>query len=755
MSSPSRSRRRFVLGGLGLTGALVLGWGMLPERQRLQPGRDLPMRDGAVALNGWITIEADGHIGLVMPRTEMGQGIHTTLAMLVAEELDVAPDKVTLLPLVMDKIYANVAAMRDNVPLHPDDEGDIANGVRWVMGKVGRELGVILTGGSSSVKDAWTPLRHAAALARALLVDAAARRWQVDPASCRTEGGQVLHAQGQSASYGSLAKEALALAASIDPARVQPKAPAQFRLIGQPTARLDAAAKVRGAARYTGDVVLTGQLYAVPRMAPVFGARLRQFDDKAARAMHGVVGVFDVSSAMHEQYPVSAVLVAVADRHWTARRAAESIEVQWDEGKHAELNSAAILRDLGARLSDNRGSGYHSVGDIDKANPERVIDAEYHAPFLAHATMEPPSCKALVKDGQVWLWSGTQAPSFAVRAAARVAGVSEDKVHLELQYAGGGFGRRLDVDEIAMAVATAMQCPGRPVQLTWSREDDLAHDVYRPATLARLRAGLDKSGLPITWDCRAAGAAIAHHYNPRNLGLPGVGPDRAAAEGLYDMQYEIAHQVISHLAVDSAVPIGYWRGVGHSHNAFFKESFLDELAHAGGQDPVELRRRLLAKHPRHLAVLDAAVQRAGVPPEGRAHGVALHQSFGSIVAEVAEVSIEQGAIRVHRVVCAVDCGMVINPAGATQQVESAVVFGLTAALKGEVTIAKGRVEQTNFHDYPLLRMNEVPEVEVVFMPSTRAPEGLGEPPLAPVAPAVANAVFKLTGKRLRSLPLKL
>ncbi len=343
----------------------------------------------------------------------------------------------------------------------------------------------------------------------------------------------------------------------------------------------------------------------------------------------------------------------------------------------------------------------------------------------------------------------------AVSSAASVAGVSTDDVSVDVMLLGGGFGRRLEIDMVAQAVAIAAASGGKPVQLIWSREDDMTHDVYRPAALARFRGSLDAKGNIVSYVNKSASGSIAHQYFPRNLGLPGFGPDKTTVEGEYDMQYEIDNQRVAHVIVDSAVPLGYWRSVGHSHNAFFKESFIDELAHAAGKDGAPFRRALLARHPQHLAVLDAALAKAGVAPAGRAHGVALHQSFGSIVAQVAEVSVSDKQIRVHRVVCAIDCGIAVNPNIIAQQMESAVVFGLSAALAGEITIKNGRVEQSNFGDYPVLRMDQAPEVETVIVKSALPPQGVGEPGVPPIAPAVANAVFKLTGQRLRSLPLRL
>jgi isoquinoline 1-oxidoreductase beta subunit len=421
------------------------------------------------------------------------------------------------------------------------------------------------------------------------------------------------------------------------------------------------------------------------------------------------------------------------------------------------LSTESVFAGFAKALDEESGYAYFESGSQDAPAPAgaRTVHAEYRAPFLAHATMEPQNCTAQVLDGKVKMWAPTQVPSIAVDVAAKVAGVAREDVAIEVTMLGGGFGRRLETDMVAQAVAVAMRTRGRPVQLIWTREDDTGHDVYRPAALARYTARLGADGRVLAWDAKLASGAIGHQYYPRNLGLPGVGPDKSTAEGEFDLQYAIPNRRSRHVAVDSVVPIGFWRSVGHSHNAFFKESFADELAHAAGQDPAAWRRALLKDHPRHLAVLDAALARAGTPPDGRAHGLAVHQSFGTVVAQVAEVSVAGKDIRVHRVVCAVDCGLAVNPNIVAQQVESSVVFGLSAALAGEITFAGGQPQQSNFGDYPVLRMLDAPVVETIIMPSAAAPEGMGEPAVPPVAPAVANAVFKLTGQRLRSLPLRL
>ena len=494
-------------------------------------------------------------------------------------------------------------------------------------------------------------------------------------------------------------------------------------------------------------------------MAPVVGAGVASFDAAKALAMPGVVKVVDVSSALPQFSGAGAGVAVVAKTWWQARQAAAALPVTWSASPHANLSSEGIFADFAKLLDSESGFTYFESGSQDVQGAAKTLQAEYRAPFLAHATMEPVNCTAQLKDGKLKLWTSTQVPSIAVEIAAKVAGVEHGDVSLDVMLLGGGFGRRLETDMVAQAVAIAKALDGalsgQPVQLIWTREDDTRHDVYRPQALARFSAKLDARGNLLAWDNKSVSGAIGHQYFPRNLGLPGIGPDKTTAEGEYDMQYAIPNRRIAHVIADSPVAIGYWRSVGHSHNAFFKEGFLDEVAHAAGKDGVAFRRELLREYPRHLAVLDAALARAGTAPEGRAHGVAVHQSFGTIVAQVAEVSVTEKQIRVHRVVCAVDCGIVVNPNIVAQQVESAVVFGLSAALGGEITLKEGRVQQGNFGDYPVLRMNEAPEVVTVIVPSMEPPEGMGEPAVPPVAPAVAGAVFKLTGQRLRSLPLRL
>ncbi|MCU6433136.1 xanthine dehydrogenase family protein molybdopterin-binding subunit [Undibacterium sp. Jales W-56] len=745
-----KSRRRFILGGLGVAGALVVGWGFTPPRQRLRSTHALPVVNDEVSLNGWIKIARDGSVTVAMHKSEMGQGIHTALQMLIAEELDVPLHMVKPMHAPIDKIYGNVAMLADGLPFHPDDTGSIKNGARWMTAKFARELGLQVTGGSSSVKDSWVPMREAGATARAMLLAAAAQDWGVPADQCKTRDGKVIHASGKSAGYGELA----AKAANATPGEIRLKEPKEFTVIGTPQSRTDSAAKVNGSAIFGIDVRPPGLLYAAIKMSPTIGGSVKKINTDAIKPLGDAVQIIDLQNA-NPANPVAGVVV-VGKNYWSAKKALLALPIEWNAGVNTSLSSADIFKELGNKLDSESGFTYHQQGDLSSlSSAAKTIKAEYRAPFLAHATMEPINCTAQFKDGKLDLWVSTQVPSIAVDVAAKIANISSDKVALHMTYLGGGFGRRLEVDMVVQAVTVALQTKGLPVQLIWTREEDMTHDMYRPAALARFNATVDVNGVVTAYDNKSASGSVTQQVLQRTFGLPGAGPDKTTAEGEFDMPYEFPNQKIAHVIVPTVVPLGYWRSVGHSHNAFFKESFIDELAHAAGKSPLDFRRALLGRHPRYLRVLDAAANKAGPVPEGRAHGLALHQSFGSIVAQVAEVSIKDQQIQVHKVTCAVDCGIAVNPNIIMQQIESAIIFGLSAALYGEVTIKAGQVEQSNFHDYPVLRMNEAPEIQTVIIASAEPPEGIGEPGTPPIAPAVANAVFLLTGQRLRSLPLRL
>ena len=751
-------RRTWLLSALGATGALVVGWGVMPARSRLGSPALMLKTEGDVALNGWIKIAQDGSVVLAMPRSEMGQGVHTALAMLVAEELDVPLQRVRLEQAGADSIYGNVAMLVASLPFHPlDSEGDhkpvkIKMG-EWMVGKIARELGINATGGSSTIADLWDPLRMAAATARASLVQAAAKTWQVPAGDITVADGVIQHASGKSAHYGQMG----AAAAGSTPSGVAPKSRQDWKLIGQPAQRSDIPAKVTGQAQFGLDVRLPGMLFAAVRMSPMLGGSVSAMDTKAALALPGVTQVVKLDAWGGG----TGGLAVVGKSTWLARQGAQAVQAQWQAPNTGALDTTRIQAALLNSLNTENGFTFHEQGvpaQAEKAAVKR-IDALYQAPYLAHATMEPMNCTAQVKNGQVDIWVPTQVPQMARAMAAKVAGVKEDQVTVHVTLLGGGFGRRLEVDFVGQAVQVAMACAGLPVQLFWSREEDMTHDFYRPMHLAKFQASQDEKGEITSLRIKSAGDAITPRWMARaapHLSGPIDMPDKTTAEGLFDLPYGFPSQHMSHVATKSGVPVGFWRSVGHSHNAFFSESFIDELAVATKQDPLACRLNLLKDAPRYAAVLQLAASKAGWGkplPAGRAQGIALHKSFGSIVAQVAEVSLEQGQIRVHRVVCAIDCGTVVNPDTVAQQMESSVIYGLSAALFGRIDIVGGEVQQSNFPSYPMVMLSQAPKVQTHIVPSTRHPAGVGEPAVPPLAPAVANALFALTGKRLRALPL--
>jgi isoquinoline 1-oxidoreductase beta subunit len=765
-------RRAWLFSAAGTAGALLVGWGVLPARSRVGSAAH-PWPAGAepdltgVVFNGWIKIRADGGVVLAMPRSEMGQGVHTALAMLVAEELDVPLARVSLEQAGADTIYGNVAMLVGSLPFHPLEVDDYAaEGAprvrpakvrlgEWMVGKLARELGINATGASSSVADAWEVLRTAAATARASLLGAASLDWKLPVDELSISKGIISHPSGPSAHYGELAK----FAAATPPGEVKLKSRKDWTLIGRSAPRPDLPAKVNGTAVFGLDVRLPGMLYAAIRLCPMLGGSAGAIHANAALATPGVERLVRLPAYAGS----TAGFAVVGKTWWQAQQAALAVPVDWQQRPAGGLDSGRIGKALEAALDREEGHVFYEKGDAGAAEAaaSRKIEALYRAPYLAHATLEPMNCTAQVKGGKVWLWAPTQVPQMAVAIAARVARVAPEDVHITVTLLGGGFGRRLEVDCVAQAVRVALECGGRPVQLIWSREEDTTHDFYRPMQRARLSATVDAAGKVSSLRIRSAGDAITPRWMERSLpalAAPVDTPDKSAAEGLFDLPYGFASQKMAHVATHSGVPVGYWRSVGHSHNAFFSESFIDELALDAKQDPLAYRRSLLEEAPRHLAVLDLAAAKAGwgtALPPGRARGLALHESFGSIVAQVVEVSLQGGAPRVHRVVCAVDCGTVIHPGIVAQQMEGAVVFALSAALYGRIDIEEGVVRQKNFPQYAMLGLAQAPVVETYLVSSERTPGGAGEPGVPPLAPALANALFSLTGKRLRSLPLSL
>jgi isoquinoline 1-oxidoreductase subunit beta len=664
--------------------------------------------------NAFIRIGRDGQIVLIIPYVEMGQGTYTSIPMLIAEELEVALAQVQLEHAPPDeRLYAN--------PL----------------------LGVQATGNSNAVRGAWQPLRRAGATARTMLIAAAAKRWHVDPASCRAQSGFVYHeATQQSAKYGDLAAEAAGMPV---PENVALKSPEDFKLIGTPAKRLDTPAKINGTAVYGIDVRPPGVKIATLAQSPVFGGRLKSVDDSAAKNVKGV----------HQIVRLDDAVAVVADHMWAAKQGLAALKIEWDDGPHAKLTTQDIAREL-ETATRNSGAVAQNVGDADKAMASAAtrVEATYEVPFLAHATMEPMNCTVHVRKNDCEIWVGTQALARARAAAAKVAGMPLDKVVVHNHLIGGGFGRRLEVDGVARAVEIAKQVDG-PVKVVWVREEDIQHDMYRPYWYDRISAGLGTDGMPVAWSNRFAGSSIIARWLP-----PGFknGIDGDTVEGAIDLIYTLPNFRVEYVRVEpTGIPTAFWRSVGPSHNVFVTESFIDELAVAAKKDPVEYRRALLDKSPRAKAVLELAAQQAGwgKPLANRVgRGVSVQFVFASYMAHVAEVEVgKDGTVRVRRVVCAVDCGTVVNPDTVRAQIQSAVMFGITAALYGAITLKDGRVQQSNFHDYRPLRMNEAPAVDVHIVRNSEPPGGMGEAGTSCIVPAVTNAIFAATGKRLRKLPI--
>ncbi len=749
-------RRTLILSGLATTGALLVGWGVMPARSRLGQADLLLPQQGEVALNGWLKIAQDGSIVMAMPRSEMGQGVYTALPMLVAEELDVPLSQVRIVQAGLDSIYGNVAMFVASLPFHPRQDGSaLVSTSEWMTGKLARELGVIVTGGSSSVADAWSSVRVAAATARAQLAQAASSKLGVPAEQLVFEGGKV-SAGGKSVNFAALAADA----AVVKITEVKLKEAQAFKLIGQAAPRSDVPAKVNGTAQFGLDVRLPGLVYAALKLCPMLGGSPGSFDSSAALKIKGVERVVQLPALGGG----TAGLAVIGETTWHARQGAAALDVQWQQRPLGALDSEKIEKELQSIATHGGGFTFHSRGDADAAEKTaaRTVEALYSAPYLAHATLEPMNCTAQLKDGKLSLWVPTQVPKMARDAAAKAAGLRNEDVTVNVTLLGGGFGRRLEVDFVLQAVTVAKQCGGRPVQLVYSREEDMTHDFYRPAHAALMRASIDANGRIASLRIQSAGDAITPRWFERALPLlagPVDAPDKTTAEGLFDLPYDFANQRMSHSATRMGVPVGYWRSVGHSHNAFFSESFMDELAHATQTDPLAFRRQhLTGEHAkRHLAVLNLAAEKAlwdSKLPAGRARGIALHESFGTVAAQVVEVSLEKGLPRIHKVICALDCGQVINPGIVAQQVEGSVVFALSAALWGRIDIKGGVVQQQNYPQYRMLQLQDTPQVETHILPSKNVPTGIGEPAVPPLAAALANALHALSGQRMRQLPLQ-
>jgi len=733
----SPSRRRLLKGGAVAGGGLLFGFSLFgcdksggnapptdrdkppPEKAVGQAATDYSNQAPGLAHDAFIRIDRDGLVTLIIHKVEMGQGTFTSMPQLLAEELGADLSKVKL-----EQAPANNALYAD--PL----------------------LGGQVTGGSTSVRGAWKPLREAGAKVRTVLVQAAAKQWNVDPNEITITGGVLHHVPStRQAHFGEVADAASKL---NFPAQVKLKDPSTFTLIGKPVKRLDSPAKTDGSALFGIDAKLPNLGIAAVAASPVLGGKLVAVDEQKALSVPGVRQVLRIEGAV----------AVVADHFWAAKQGLAAAAPRFDDGPNGNVSTSAIVADM-MKVSEKPGAVAKDTGDALKVldgQGGRRIDAIYEMPFLAHATMEPMNCTVDLKADGCDLYVGTQVPALAQGAAAKITGLPVDQVRVYNHYIGGGFGRRLEVDSVIQAVQFAKLAKG-PIKIIWTREEDIQHDMYRPYYVDRLSARLDDKGMPTAWFHRVTGSSIMSRFAPPMV-KNGVDPD--AVEGAVDLQYTLPAMRVEYVRHEpAALPTAFWRGVGPTHNVFVVESFIDELAYASKTDPVAFRRSLLTKSPRALGVLNLAAQKAGwgkplTPVAGRklGRGVSTQFAFGSYMAQVAEVSVgPDGDVRVHRVVCAVDCGQNINPDTIVAQMEGGIVFGASAALWDEVTVQKGRVQQTNFGDYRVMRMSEAPAVEVYIVNSHDEPGGIGEPGTAGIAPALSNAVFAATGKRIRKLPI--
>ncbi|MEY3218922.1 MAG: hypothetical protein RIT27_279 [Pseudomonadota bacterium] len=705
------NRRQFLQMSLTVSGSLLIGVELAaktPEETNLET----PLEKKIFNPNAWIRIDPTNKITFLIDRSEMGQGVTTSLAMLIAEEMEVDLDQITTEFAPAGDQYRNAL------------------------------IGLQLTGGSTSVREAWEKLRRAGAVAKMVLIEAAAQTWDVPKEECRAHKGKVVHNENSFA-YGELVARAAKLSPP-DPDSISLKPASEFRLIGKSAPRLDLHDKVTGKALFGIDVKLPNLLIASVLRAPMIGGKLKDVDDSAVRQMAGVRHVIKTSDGV----------AVVADNFWLAQQGVKALKVEW-EGGDARLSTESIVDALKEAAAREKAVVAKQVGNLKNVRAaDKILEVEYVAPFQAHACMEPLNCTADVKKDRCEVWVGTQNQSGALQTAKEITGLTVDAIKIHTTYLGGGFGRRGERDFVrdALEISKAIDAP---VKVIWTREQDMQHDFYRPISYQKLRAFINKDNELIGWQQRIASPSIMARAMPDRLK---DGLDHSSVEGAADLPYDIQNISVEYaLKNPGNVPVGFWRSVGHSQNAFVTESFIDEIAVATRQNPVEFRQQLLKNHPRHLGVLMLAAEKVDweqTLEQGEGRGVAVHHCFGSYCAQIAEVAVDKnGNVRVKKVICAIDCGQTVNPNTIEAQMHSAIVYGLTATLHSSISIKNGTIQQSNFDTFPILKINEMPIIEVYIVQSEEAPGGVGEPALPPIAPAVANAVFAATGKRIRHLPI--
>ncbi|WP_170434683.1 xanthine dehydrogenase family protein molybdopterin-binding subunit [Ruegeria arenilitoris] len=730
-------RRTFLIGSAAIVGGVAFGvyYVNRPAKNPLKPG------DGEAALNPFILIDQNG-VTLFAPRAEMGQGVKTTWAALIAEELDVDLDQVTVLHGPAAAAYYNSALIGESLPNKGYDVSNFQHNLGEALGVIGKALSLQVTGGSTSMKDGFERMRAAGASARETLKQAAADRLGVDRAQLKTASGHVIAPDDSKIAYTDLAADV----AQMEPIEAELRDPSEWRYLGRTLPRLDMVEKATGTAQFGVDVRLPGMKFASVRMNPKLGGQMNGFDDSAAKAMPGVEKVVDLGNGV----------AVIATNTWLANQAVEAIDVDWGEAPYPP-ETDAIFAEIAKAFDADPNSTMRDDGDVSIV-PEgaTVIDAEYTVPYLAHATMEPMNATALFTGDALELWCGNQAPTLIQFRVANTAGLDTEAVQIHTTYLGGGFGRRGELDFGDIATKVAMAMPGTPVQTTWSREEDMRHDYYRPGAMAQMR-GAVQDGKPLLIDGAVAAQSCTQQAVERYTGMPGAGPDKVLVEGFFNQPYAVPNYRMSGHIADLKIPVGFWRSVGNSHNGFFHETFIDEMAHAAGRDPLEFRLELMRdEHAPSAGCLEAVRDMSdwtGKTPDGVGRGVAFTYSFGTPVAQVIEVTDEDGTIRISKAWIACDMGLALDPENVKAQMFGGMMYGLSAACYGEITFADGEVEQMNFPDYDALRMHTAPQVEVQVLETNRFMGGAGEPGTPPSMPALGNALFDLTGQRARTLPL--